>query len=110
MMDVVAGWIVEAHDEHTCAGGTADVGYAHEPSCGLEPIEEIRPLRARVQRLYSMGERPTWFWEIRNPVAGEVREFDFGYADTHGEAVVAANRSVRLLTRLFDAYAALAVS
>lgn len=35
---LVAGWLVEDTGEHTCNGGTMDVGYAHEHHCGLLPL------------------------------------------------------------------------
>lgn len=31
-------WVAAFVDQHTCAGGTAESGYLHGPSCGYEPM------------------------------------------------------------------------
>jgi len=41
---VEAGWLALDVGRHTCAGGTPESGYAHEPSCGLEPLERVEVL------------------------------------------------------------------
>ena len=41
---IMFGHLVCDVGEHTCAGGGAESGYAHEPSCGFEPILRLDDL------------------------------------------------------------------
>lgn len=38
---IVNGWLVEVVNEHTCAGGGAEVGGAHESGCGMSPLMDL---------------------------------------------------------------------
>lgn len=39
-------WVVENVGEHTCAGGTPEVGGAHEAGCGYVPVTQLRQTAA----------------------------------------------------------------
>jgi hypothetical protein len=56
-----SGWLVEDVGEHTCAGGTPESGYAHEPSCGLEPLMRLDELDAimRARSRFAVRILPT---------------------------------------------------
>lgn len=41
------GWLVEESTGCTCAGGTIDSNYAHEPSCGYSPIIDLTETLAK---------------------------------------------------------------
>lgn len=45
-LDIVNGYLVVNVGVHTCAGGTAESGYAHEPYCGFEPLYEFESKRS----------------------------------------------------------------
>lgn len=36
--EIINGWLVEASEGCTCAGGGSEVGYAHEGGCGYQPL------------------------------------------------------------------------
>jgi hypothetical protein len=48
-------WLVEDVGRHTCAGGTPESSYAHEPGCGLEPIMTLAELAALFNTVAALG-------------------------------------------------------
>lgn len=48
-------WLVEDVGRHTCAGGTPEAGYMHEPGCGLEPVMTVAELGELFNTLGALG-------------------------------------------------------
>lgn len=42
--EICAGYLCERVEDCTCAGGTPESSYLHEPQCGLEPIMPLGQL------------------------------------------------------------------
>lgn len=45
-LDIVNGYLVVNVGVHTCAGGTVESNYAHEPECGFQPLYEFESKRS----------------------------------------------------------------
>jgi hypothetical protein len=72
-LSIDSGWLVDDLGRHTCAGGTPEAGYAHEPGCGLEPLMTVDDLVALFDVLTELGlpiNRPD---ELRQHVAAAER-------------------------------------
>lgn len=50
-LTIESGWLVEVHDEHTCAGGTPESNGMHEPGCGLVPLINLAALFTKKETL-----------------------------------------------------------
>ena len=46
-MSIENGWLVYDVGHHTCAGGDEAASYHHEPTCGLEPLDDLTEVLER---------------------------------------------------------------
>ena len=45
-VSIMSGWLVYDVGEHTCGGYGPESGYAHEPTCGYEPMIKVDEIPA----------------------------------------------------------------
>ena len=38
---IVDGFLVQMHGKHDCGGSSYEWPYAHEPHCGMEPLQRL---------------------------------------------------------------------
>ncbi len=58
-LSIMNGWLVYETGIHSCAGDTAESGYAHERGCGYEPVIRLEDLgRVLASHFASRGLPP----------------------------------------------------